>query len=81
MFERQVEAQEVLETLENGETIESYPEDTPYPSALILWHVGGKAVHVLVARDLESKQCIIVTAYFPDTTQWEPGFRKRRQGS
>jgi Domain of unknown function (DUF4258) len=80
MFERQVETWEVLDAIENGETIESYPNDTPHPSMLILSHVQGKFVHVLVARDPDSEECIIVTAYVPDATQREPGYRKRRKG-
>ena len=28
-----------------GEAIETYPEDTPYPSRLVLAWVGGRPIH------------------------------------
>lgn len=36
MFQRQVSKQDVRVVLETGETIESYPDDAPFPSRLVL---------------------------------------------
>jgi hypothetical protein len=36
MFERQIERSVVESVIQSGTTIESYPEDTPYPSRLVL---------------------------------------------
>jgi len=36
MCERRITEEEVRRTLEGGETIEHYPDDTPYPSLLML---------------------------------------------
>jgi len=78
MFRRKILVADILATIETGEVIETYPEDTPYPSELILGSVGNKPLHVVVAADKKNNRGIVVTIYHPDPLQWEPGFRKRR---
>ena len=41
MFVRSITPAEVRTVIEQGQTIERYPEDTPYPSRLLLGFVGG----------------------------------------
>ena len=36
MFQRRISKDDVRQVLENGETIETSPRDTPYPSRLVL---------------------------------------------
>lgn len=79
MFEREVGVGDVREILTNGETIETYPEDTPYPSRLVLGWYRGRPLHVVVADNVEAQETIVITVYEPDPGQWEPGFRQRRQ--
>ena len=79
MFERQIDVADVREILTNGESIESYPEDTPYPSRLVLGWCRGRPLHVVVADNAEERETIVITVYEPDLGQWEPGFRRRRQ--
>lgn len=40
MFQRHISEQEVRHALETGETIETYTEDSPYPSRLVLGWSG-----------------------------------------
>jgi hypothetical protein len=47
MFQRAISEIDVSAVLATGETIETYPDDTPYPSRLVLgwlglaeWHAG-----------------------------------------
>ena len=69
---------EVLEVLEAGEIIEEYPDDTPYPSCLVLGRTrGGRALHVVCAPVPAEGRLIIVTTYQPDPTRWDPEFRLR----
>jgi hypothetical protein len=49
MFEREIERSVVESVIQSGTTIESYPEDTPYPSRLVLGWDRDRAVHVVVA--------------------------------
>ena len=79
MFQRHINVDDVRHALATGEVIEHYPEDTPYPSRLVLgWH-GSRPLHVVVADNEERRETIVITVYEPDPAQWEPGFRRRRQ--
>lgn len=78
MFERNVDADDVRQVLQNGEVIEDYPNDTPYPSCLILGWCGIRPLHVVVAFNAVDKERIIITVYEPDRAQWDSTFRTRR---
>src|SRR5206468_11275700 len=53
MFQRGISLRDVRAALETGETIETYSDDAPYPSRLVLGWVGGtRALHVVVADDV-----------------------------
>jgi len=79
MFERHITEEEVGETLENGETIERYPDDILYPSRLVLGWRAGRPIHVVAADNPEDDQIIVITVYEPDAALWEPDFRRRKQ--
>lgn len=78
MFERGVVPENVRHVLATGKTIREYPDDTPYPSRLILGWVGDKPLHVVVAEDFETASAIIITVYEPDPTIWEADFERKR---
>ena len=77
MFERKISAQEVRYVLETGEVIEEYPDDTPYPSRLILGCYKGRLIHVVAANNLIDEEIIIITVYEPDPSEWRPDCKKR----
>jgi hypothetical protein len=79
MFEREAGAAAVRGVVRFGEVIEDYPDDTPFPSFLLLGSVAGESLHVVVARDPGDGRCYIVTLYWPDPELWEPGFRVRKR--
>jgi len=78
MFERCIVVEEVRRVLETGETIESYPDDAPYPSRLVLGWVGDRPLHVVVADPPGEDAIIVITVYEPDPGRWEDNFRRRR---
>lgn len=78
MHERCIAEEEVEHAIESGEIIESYPNDTPYPSFLILGYAGTKAVHVVYADDIEDSNRIIITVYEPDPNLWCDDLKRRR---
>ena len=78
MFQRRISEQEVRHVLETGETIETYPEDSPYPSRLILGWCGSRPIHVVAADDTEAQETTVITVYEPDEGKWEEGFSRRR---
>ena len=79
MFQRGVTEMDVRVILATGETIETYPDDTPYPSRLVLGWCRGRPLHVVVADNAAAQETIVITVYEPDPDQWEDGFRQRRQ--
>ena len=80
LLERGIPRVEVVSALLNGEVIEVYLADRPYPSCLVL-HVGAEPLHVVAAADPVSRICHVITAYRPDLQYFEPGFRMRKEES
>ena len=78
MAERGILLQQVLDVLTTGVTIESYPDDTPYPSALVFAMVSGAPLHVLRATHPATGKIIVITTYVPDD-RWNPDFRTRKK--
>jgi hypothetical protein len=78
MFERAISPDEVRVALVKGEVIAYYPDDAPYPSVLILVIVVGRPLHVVVARDDDTKHCYVITAYVADPALWGSDFRTRK---
>jgi hypothetical protein len=79
MFERKISAEEVRYVLETGVVIEEYPDDTPYPSRLILGCHKDRLMHVVAADNYIDKEIIVITVYEPDPSEWDPECRKRIQ--
>ncbi len=78
MYERGISAAQVRQIIQAGLIIESYPNDTPYPSRLILGWVDGRPIHVVVAYNAAEDVEIVITTYEPDRDKWESGFRRRK---
>ena len=79
MFQRAITADDVRNVLESGGIIADYPDDTPYPSALVFGVVRGFPLHVVVARHPNNRECIVVTVYIPDPLLWNEDFKTRRR--
>jgi hypothetical protein len=78
MFERNITDADIRHVLANGETIESYPDDTPYPSRLMLGWSGTRPLHIIVADNLKDNERIIVTVYHPDPERWDTDYKRRK---
>jgi len=76
MAQRAISVEDVRRVLDTGEVIEDYPGDHPYPSALVLGWIGGRAMHVVAATSPSEK--IVITVYEPDPARWEPDFKRRK---
>ncbi|MGE0175348.1 MAG: DUF4258 domain-containing protein [Oligoflexales bacterium] len=79
MFSRNISVDDVKAALRNGEAIESYPNDKPYPTWLLLGTVENRPLHVVMARNTLDANCIVVTAYEPSLSFWEPDFKTRQK--
>ena len=79
MFHRKISPEAVTHVIETGEVIKVYPDDEPYPSALVLGFWENEPIHVVVAREEHSRKCYVVTAYRPDSKTWGDDYKTRRQ--
>jgi hypothetical protein len=79
MFLRRITDEDVRHVLASGTTVESYPDDTPYPSRLVLGWQSRRPIHVVVADNTADQQTIVVTVYEPDPERWYPGFERRKR--
>ena len=77
-LERGISRAEIVNAIMNGEIIETYPTDRPYPSCLVLG-VDVEPVHVVASADTVARICHIITAYRPDLEHFEPDFKTRRK--
>lgn len=77
MVERLIPPPVVRQTLSSGEVIETYPDDLPYPSYLMLAYVNKRPIHVVAADNPDMQVTHVITVYEPSAVEWEPGFRKR----
>ena len=78
MGERDISIADVKNCVSNGEILENYPEDFPYPSCLIYGHaVSGRIIHTVAGSDGEF--AYIITAYIPDTLKFDADLKTRRK--
>lgn len=54
-----------------GEIIEDYPDDKPYPSCLIYGEsFSGEPIHSVWAYNSSNKWAVLITVYVPDPERW-----------
>lgn len=78
MFERDIGEDDVIQAIQLGKVIADYPDDSPYPSCLILGNIKGRPLHVVVAKEEDENTCHVVTVYSPDPAIWSEDFKTRR---
>jgi hypothetical protein len=78
MYERRISEEDVRHLLTMGEVIKECPEDTPYPSRLVLGWCGNRPIHVVIADDTHAQETIVITVYEPDPSKWEADFRRKK---
>ncbi len=69
---------EIFISVFQGEIIEEYPEDKPYPSCLIYGsNFRGEPVHSVWGYNKKTRWAVLITVYRPDPERWI-GWKKRR---
>ena len=72
-LKREINAEDILETLLKGSIIEQYPTDFPFPSCLMLGFTSKhKPMHVCCA--IGDNKLWIITAYYPTEEKWESDY-------
>jgi hypothetical protein len=71
--------EQIFAATQNGEVIEDYPTDKPYPSCLIFgYNEEGEPVHTVWAYAADSQIAVLITVYRPDPNRWI-GWKVRKQ--
>ena len=74
------QVEEVLQSIEAGEIIEQYLDDTPYASCLILGYTrSGRPLHLVCAPVSTEERLIVITTYQPDPNRWDKDLRRRKR--
>jgi hypothetical protein len=74
----EIHKNEVYESILNGEVIEKYKDDKPYPSCLISGKTyQGRPIHTVCAFVEEEDLTVIITVYEPDPSMWIK-YKKRK---
>jgi hypothetical protein len=78
LFQRNIKIDDIKTALMNGEIIEQYPTDYPFPSCLVLGYTKtGVPLHIVCGSN--DVGLWLVTAYFPDLSEWFEDFKQRRK--
>jgi len=76
--ERGIEPSDVKNCIFNGEIIEQYPEDYPFPSCLVYGTaLSGKLIHTVAG--MGDGYLWVITAYFPTTEKWNDDLKTRKE--
>ena len=78
IFERGISRACVSDIIKKGEIIESYPDDTPFPSYLIFGKCQDQSYHVVIGLHMERKTIYVITVYEPIEEYWDNEFRLRK---
>ncbi len=75
MFERNVSTDDLIVLISSGEIIETYPDDEPCPSVLIMGLIEAVVYHTVIAVCTDHIR--VITVYIPEENKWIE-YRKRR---
>ena len=77
-IERSIFLDDIENAILHGTIIEEYPNDSPFPSCLILGPDGEQHPLHIVASTNENT-IYIITAYRPDPRKWNENFSTRKE--
>lgn len=77
--ERGILQGDILKALLNGECIQEYKDDKPYPSALFYIWINDKPLHVVASFDYVQNIAYIITAYEPSLNIFNTDYKTRKK--
>ena len=78
LLQRNITQSDVEYALLNGEIIEEYEDSYPYPSCLVYGiNLDNKVLHIVCGSNEE--ELWIITAYYPDNTEWQNDLKTRKE--
>jgi hypothetical protein len=79
MLERGVKREDVKKIIIEGEMIEMYDSNKPFPSALFFKILNNKPLHVVVAFEEKQNKAYIITTYEPKLEIFESDYKTRKK--
>lgn len=71
---------EIFFSVLQGEMIEEYPMDKPYPSCLVFGEsFTGQPIHSVWAYNSATQWAVLITVYRPDPKRWANGRTRRKE--
>ena len=78
LVQRDINTDDVVCALQNGEIIEQYPTDYPYPSCLVLGgSLNNDFIHIVCG--IGKGELWLITAYHPNPDKWTEDFKLRKE--
>ena len=78
LFQRNIYQEDIENALLNGEIIEEYENDYPYPSCLVYGiDLNNKVLHVICGAN--ETELWVITAYYPDNIKWKDDLKTRKE--
>lgn len=77
--ERHILQKDIIQVLLFGEMIREYPDDRPFPSALVFGWIANRPLHVVVSYDEMTDLAYIITVYEPSLNVFEDDFKTKRK--
>ncbi len=78
LFQRNITQGDIENAILNGEVIEEYENDYPYPSCLVYGiNLNKEVIHIVCGVTRE--EVWIITAYYPDDIKWEDDLKTRKE--
>ena len=78
LIQRNILQSDVENALKNGEIIEQYENDYPFPSCLVYGiNLNNEVLHIVCGSNDE--ELWIITAYYPDNKDWENDLKTRKE--
>ena len=78
LFQRNISQEDIENALLNGEIIEEYENDYPYPSCLVYGiDLNNKVLHVVCGTS--ETELWVITAYYPDNIKWKDDLKTRKK--
>ena len=78
LLQRNITQEDVEMALLNGEIIENYEDDYPYPNCLILgMNKSNEHLHIVCGSN--ETELWLITAYYPDRSEWENDLKTRKE--
>lgn len=78
--QRNISVSDVKRAIFNGDIIEYYFNDYPYPSCLILgYNLDNIAIHIVCG--ISEELVYMITVYYPDNKDWKEDKKTRRNNN